>query len=783
MSKKALYNLIRMNHGTTTFALPSGIYLADKTHTSGGRYFLFELPNVNKTRIDDLVLSSHHVSVYESPTGKIDLKSQYHYTAFFHNAAGEEFRLHVFFDSRDFLVTAPLLSVLREGKYEPVNSDDLDEVFAHLATTACSELVTFLRAAQKSKAAALQLQFKELENRLEPLSSDPVKNKKEYLEIIARQIQVLDELSKISNQASDVIKQMRWLITSKEIIESGEFQSESVSEHEDESLNAEPKGTHPKDETTPAKRKDKRSKKGKVAKATPKVKIQRAISDEVADLKLKFTMVPRLAGVTQLNLLNELYVILKEKEWLVELKERTATVRDLSDLRILRSSIEKSAGELLQRFLLQSDFNNAELLNQFYHLLPENMLLLALQSNRHQLLDFLLKHNIAPLNCKNLTIKSVTYSSMTDYFFNGPASDEQKMACLDVLIKRGASLMDIDNKTGLPYAALLLFQQTHPLRAVLERNQELTLNSIQFYSKMNQVLRSLTPESRAINVDTLIENNKDSIVLLRQRIALHQQHDPKLELSLGHELVHQLETDPEISYQAGRIRREVALLIPRVREVTSKRDLANLTTINFDLLVIGINGLSSLAYIPPLEDLKRTTVRLQLAILEYLSLVDEVINFPKALVGVNLHARKESKQLKALKRRTMEIDNRIVEIKTMLTYAYRELLETHLKKMISEERSALSEAIRSKAVLDEKIAVLTQDVQAEDLQRPETGSDDKKEVSSLRSAVTFFASDARVSASSVSDNVADSDLSSGSDEKLVNTEDTNIAPSGTCLTQ
>lgn len=690
-----------MNYRTGHFVLPEGIRLSNKKHALGGRYFLFELPIEKRVRIDALDLISHHVSVYESPIGKIDLKSQYHYTAFFENAAGKEYRLHVYFDAKDGMVTSPMLSVLRGDKYEPVDSDDLDEVFTGLATTACSELVIFLRRAQRNRVDNLQRQFQELENRLEALSSNLVKNKKEYLEVMTGQIQVLDELSKISNKSPAIIKQMKWLIASKELIEPETFQPEPVSDSENDDTRAEPlEAKATRNENTAASVKSKKNQKAKAQTAPQKVKVKPSISGEVENLKLKNAVAVRLDGTNQANELSELYRTLKEKEWQVEFKERSATVEDLNDLRVLRASIEKSAGELLQRFLLQSDFKNTELLNQFYHLLPDNMLLFALQSCRHQLLDFLLKNNIATVNFKNFTIKNVVYPTMVDYFFTSSAPDAARLSCLDVLVKQGASLLAIDSKSGLPYAALLLSQPNHPLRAVLEQNKKLTLDSIDFHSKMNQVLRSLNTSSPVI--DELIESNKTTIFLLRQKIKPFQRQDEKQELSLGQDLVRQIRMDPEVSYQTSLIRKKVASLLPNA-PAANKKQMISLTEMNFELLAIRLNGIDDLDLIPPFEDVKRETIKLQYLTLEYIALADETFSYLGAFTSINPYARKESKAIRKIRLRLNEIDARILDIKDILMNSYRDLLQEQarnaqhggvqlLTKMLSDEVSTDSDS-------------------------------------------------------------------------------------------
>lgn len=672
MSKKALYNLIQANFGSRNFTLPTGISLINKTHTSGTRYFLFDLPKPMQTRIDDLVLTSHHVSVYEVPRGKIDLKSQYHYTAYFQNASGEEYRLHVFFDFKDGLVTRPLLSILSTGdKYEPVQSEDNDEEFTHLATTACNELISYLRTIQNNTIETLQSQLSELEKQLEQLSNDQVEYGKDYLRIISEQIELLKELNKISNKSGHIVKQMRWLIASKEIIESSTYKPVTTREKKETNEGAGSKKQVKATISGKDQHKDKKAS-SSVSSTIPRVPVAKpAISDIVQQLKLRF-----MESKNSATSLSELYGDLKEKEWQLEFKEYTATARDLNDLRILKAEIEKSGKELLERFLVLSDFRNAAILSSFYRLLPDNMGIFALAGNRYQLLDFLIKNNIFSVDLKKFTIQAVVYSSMVDYCFKNNTPDNSMVDCLDVLIKGGVSLMETDSATGLPYAALLLSQSKHPLRAALERNQDLTLNNPVFYIKLNQVLRSLSSPSTLISIPDLIEGNKHKISLLKQRIR-PTDNTEKLEASLGEELTHQIQSDPEISFQTSRIQREASRLMKKLTSPGSKKLVASMAVVNFDLLANKINLLDDVELIPPFEDIQRETIKLQLNILEFITLMSEANDYKSSVRNIHSYSRKVPQTVKTAMNRTKEITERMGEIKEILDTAYEQLILEH----------------------------------------------------------------------------------------------------------
>jgi hypothetical protein len=745
MSKKALYNLIEMNYRAANFVLPKGIRLINKRHTSGGLYFLFELPMEREMRIDNLDLISHHVSVYEAPTGKIDLKSQYHYTAFFEANDGTQYRLHVFYDAYDGFLTSPMLSVLKGDEYVSVTSEDLDNEFADLATTSCSELITFLRATQKNRVDDLQRQCQVLEERLNQLSSDLVKNKKEYLEVITIQIHLLDELSRISNKSIESTAQMRWLIASREIIEAEAISKKPAQDNVSSEKGKIHENEHKEVGVRKAVKKPHLSKTKPVQIEPPPAQPKPSITSDVRDLKLKLNSCEMMDDPEFTVILMELYGRLKEIEWQVEFKERTAKIEDLIELRVVNARIEKKGIETLQRLLIRADFKNAEKLYSFYHLLPDNMFFGALQMGRPALLDFLLKNNIASVHMKNFTVREVVYSSLVDYFFKTAGSDESRITCLGVLIKHGASLMGIDNKSGLPYAALLLSQLNHPLRALLERNPELTLNNIDFYKKMNQVLRGLNPSSVTINLNDLISRNKESIVLLRQKIAPFKPYDKKLDKSLGQELSHQIQTDPQISYQSGQISRAVALLLPRISQANRKQFML-LMGINYDLLAMKLNKIDNPELIPPFEDLKRETIKLQLIILEFIALLKESIDQDDAANHVNPFSRKELKAMRGLAVRRKLIYTRVSEIQSILIDSYTDLLRDHARNSLAKKTLSAENLLTGSF----------EDSDEEDKPGVTAGSSIRKGISS-----TFFGRERRVSSvSSVPPEVEDIEDSS-----------------------
>ena len=91
--------------------VPVGVELSLQTHRDEETpYFFFALPMYEEMIIGNYRLSNHHLSVCESWKGRIDKKSQYHYTATFHDEETHEYRLHLYFDYTDGEVGEVLLS-------------------------------------------------------------------------------------------------------------------------------------------------------------------------------------------------------------------------------------------------------------------------------------------------------------------------------------------------------------------------------------------------------------------------------------------------------------------------------------------------------------------------------------------------------------------------------------------------------------------------------------------------------------------------------------------------
>ena len=683
MSKNALFNLINARKRLEHFKVPDNVNLLKRTHRLGTDYFLFELPLEDEPVIGEYRLTSHHLSVYADPISKLDYKSQYHYTAYF-DKEGIQYRLHVFFDSRDYFFNHPnFAEIIAENEFKTINCQEHEAEFSLLADLTTRDLIAHLRESQALVLKSLETQYDELEARILVLSQNIQLNKAAYLSTLQEQIELLKQIVLYSNHPSSIERKINWLRITEANVESmsaphDEQDKEATTSSDDEktekierkSISAQ-KGTgyqvthfksHAAKKTTPPE---------DVVKDTvyPKECFSRVIQQFNSRVVVCKSMHDNILA----NQIENLYFDVLGLEWTLESNHNyEVTIRDLKDLRELQNSIKQLGIGLLQRSLVIENYEQAAKLSSFYQMLPENIVLLALQNYKDKLLDFLLKNKILPVNFKKFTIAKVEYSSLVDYFFNTSTKDVRALKCLDTLIKNGVSLLDIESGSGLPFAAILLLRPSHPLREVLEQNAGLTINNPLFYKQLNQVLRLISAKSSSssdlkVEINELILSNQRSIEFLKHHIHLNEpERVPQyLEETLGEQLIRQLQDDPQIRYYKNSIEQRVAQLIPKLPRIHHKA-IAGLTQVNFELIGNSFNRIQNIAEVPSFDEIKRDVVKQQILILEMIDLRDELVDKEALLHNVLRNQRKPTRDQKKIIARVKDIVKRLDEIQDLL---------------------------------------------------------------------------------------------------------------------
>ncbi|CEG57184.1 hypothetical protein [Legionella fallonii] len=674
MPKNSLYNVInKVTYHKKN--IPGVVNLSLRTHHEGKQYFFFELPLPHEIVIGDYTLVDHHLSVYESPMSKFDMKSQHHYTAYFKGQDGERYRLHIYYDANDDSICEPLLSIVQdENVFQSVNCWEQYEAFKGLAEQFISDVVNHLRRTQRETVTAYNEQYKELEEQAISLSVDCVKNKAEYLAVIKMQIEILEESKLYSNDSRATNRLLSFL---RRVTKSLELPAIEPVVLEDSAAPI----PAPKEKTNRRNRRaTSQAQKKQVAESSspasvPRVKSKKTNSkprlDEViSSLKLQFEQLEQMKDRQLIRAITVFFGDLIVKECTLEQGKYQASVQDIQALYVLRTQSEDLAERLLKRLLIMGHYAQANLLSSFYHTLPHSMMPYALTHNKPELINFLLKNKIVPLNYKNFVIKETHYNSLFDFYFRQEPTQQLLMIdSIDVLIKNGSSLlMEIDSNTGLPFAAIILLEPKHPFRMALERNAGITINNPMFYKQLNQILQALIaqssyPKEKATEINNLIQQNKGKINLLAMPtpsgepslMQLTEDMTDKLKATLGEEFVNDLLFDPEIAALRILIQERQAALLLKL-PTSARAEVRQETKENFEAIKKDLDEIENVDLILSIrENIRSRVIQQQLDTINIISLREELIQVQTLIKGTVLHQGKRNKEYNALLKRQDKI--------------------------------------------------------------------------------------------------------------------------------
>ncbi|KGP63534.1 hypothetical protein EP47_12190 [Legionella norrlandica] len=692
MSRNALFNLVKDKINKAKIS--GAIDFSELTHSKGTKYYKFELPLDKEITIGEYTLSHHHVSIFEKPYGWIDSISQYHYTAYFKNQLGTEYRLHVYFDSEDNFVNRPLFSrVTSENEYIPVDCEENEEVFKLLADRSTRDLVKYLRGEQQLVVEDLKKQFEVLESQLTGIS-ESMRGKEEHLEILDRQIDIQKSLLLYSNFTPGIRKALKHLLSYKKAL-MAEIEWSSISEltlipiEDKQEAEVEPvitrsvsaKREKPSSSKKPSFFAEASSSKSHTVQKKP-AKKEEDLSVLINKFKLQVEQIKaiKLEDEQLIKQVVNLYAEFKNIDWKYEFGDYSASIEDIKNLKALRTKIEGIGVNLLQRLLAKGQYQLAEEIAPFFPLLSSNMVLYALQFNQAQLMALLLKYQTASIHFKDFAIKTVEYASIVDYCFKNSTPETNMLDILDLLVKNGESLMGIDKETGLPFAAILLMQPNHPLRPVLEKNFSLTINNIKFYKQLNQMLNVLPSDfpfdaKTKDEIQELIKENQRKIELLKQGITYDLvNYNQQLDVTqyfhgtAGEEFVKRLNTDPDVMYNKKEIEKEFDLLLPKLPRI-ERISTVKAIKMDLDKLRESLNAIEDFDVMPFFEDIKREVIKRQLLTLEMISLKSQLIEVQKEVPKV-VFGRKLSKGQRRIAQEQEAIIARMSEIAAVLDSPY-----------------------------------------------------------------------------------------------------------------
>lgn len=147
MSKNTLFNFIGLHFTKDIFTSECTKVVLDRNKEESLYYRLELAPTKVELRDKSQAykLLNHHISIYETERRDNPQLSQYHYTAYFTNAEGEVFRLHVYFNANDELTMNASFSKEEEIGYTPIETPRLEDAFINLAITHVRPVIAQLR--------------------------------------------------------------------------------------------------------------------------------------------------------------------------------------------------------------------------------------------------------------------------------------------------------------------------------------------------------------------------------------------------------------------------------------------------------------------------------------------------------------------------------------------------------------------------------------------------------------------------------------------------------------
>lgn len=542
MPNNTLFHFIKTNTPSLASLLGRGVRIVPDTNKDGHHYLRFDLVPVGPFALGDgehrYTLQAHHISVYEMEHSSTPELSQYHYTAYFQDTDGSRYQLHVYFNDQDEIVIQPAFSKIDgAGDCVSVAAQSMHEQFIDLAIRTVKPVIGLARQQLGITVAGLLLHCRTLEEEAYKLSASIAEHPEVYgakLEELCLALQNLIPLSRHDHyqKKEQFIQQM--IVALKRPIATVHTASGAATEEREASPAA--GAVVPSREA--------------VLDAPPLILLDERIETLVtrfSELNDRDELIYANALSAILNEIYELSVLLTEEH-------NAASPLALNKLQKLHSDVCSVGEKLFARLLLREEFALLEKLPAFYYLLTDKYLTYALQTRKHQLLDFILTHGDFVLNDHPLIIKGKTYPSAVHYCFGEDSESTPMCDCLSVLMKHNASII-VPNQRGLPIAHLILSTIDHPLKRafISPEVKSKTLYSVSFYERLiAELTRYLAKPSLDVTERLVIEREiniyKNELLILKssheggrlRKAVSDLSENPYIKLYIDH-----LKRDPE----------------------------------------------------------------------------------------------------------------------------------------------------------------------------------------------------------------------------------------------
>lgn len=457
-------------------------------------YFLIELPRSDYSLMGlgmRLKLVKHHVSIYEKESRANPHLSQLHYTADFINENKLEYRLHVYYDHRDQMVSGPHFSIrVDNNKYQEIDASSVSQALLDLAETSMRAVIVEIREKYLGTYSQLEQEYQRLDRQCSALFETKASHMAEYVAKLKNFIKLAENLSMLTSQNHYAHKHAfltRLLITIQTPAMSTEATVDTPTAEPQSSLSL---NTQQEDTSrrNAARVRNKNSDTSRRQTNNPLQDIERQV-DTLARQFMALSAQPREKKVIEYTReLGNLWALCNqyslEADLVIPQHTPPGSTPCLNKLHDLSVRLEKSCKEHFLYLLEQKQFDAAKLLQSFYYLLDVNRLADALKENNAELLDFILTYgDDLVLDNQVLIINKRKYTNAVAFCYEHGLVD-----CLTVLINHDASIL-IPGADGLPLAYSLLTQASHPLQGVLAACPEKTTSSSTFYFALKNALR------------------------------------------------------------------------------------------------------------------------------------------------------------------------------------------------------------------------------------------------------------------------------------------------------
>ncbi|KTD08088.1 hypothetical protein [Legionella jamestowniensis] len=596
MSKNTLFNFIGLHFTKDIFTSECTKVVLDRNKEESLYYRLELAPTKVELRDKSQAykLLNHHISIYETERRDNPQLSQYHYTAYFTNAEGEVFRLHVYFNANDELTMNASFSKEEEIGYTPIETPRLEDAFINLAITHVRPVIAQLRKKHKETVKQLEVDFAALEKEAAELLQQGKEHTEEYVGILDNICGVLTDLTPLVRH-NLYSKNLHFF---QNIQKSLAIEPSDIIDVAEKSSPFEPT----KDNSSESEETNQSSKKGKSIHSTQQSEGKKSrkpintFMKEFRGLDAEMKLLKDLERTLQAQKLEDF--LSRIQAFSLTHKQNRQNLTVFAQLQSLYRETQSLGEKVLPTLLFEKKFDLAKQLVSWHHLLDEKYLNLSLQTRNHELLDFILTYGDFNLNNQPVTIKNITYPSAIQVCFDLHSHQSSMGDCLSILLKHGASLC-MGDTNGFPFAYSIMSVPNHPFKEALLANRDKTLDSVKFLKELRLLLK------HCLSSNQLSQDKSESILeeidYCNSRLNFLSQ--PDLNTASGKiyqkksdefverhlsKIIKKLRSDPEImllSAQLDASSKRLLQMIGKGRTRSAQRQVAN-TLDSLDKLLV-----------------------------------------------------------------------------------------------------------------------------------------------------------------------------------------------------